>query len=254
MEERPPILLVCPPARPETKSMKLRVAAILLCIGLQPATPLIAAGTAAEGRTIIRLLKFESSGIITKSWEGEAEHAFYDDDEKCDADNYRCFEPTREKFDVSVRQENKRIIEFMRKNIGREMVIVYRRHRVASLALGSRLEITNVFAQATRLPSGFPERVTAKITGSRNFSVYGRVLHLEKRGFAVQTWEGLYLDRTRRKVHPFSVSDDKMAEHLLKTIGYTRLFHMGVSKALFTAVRETKFDIFEVNYNEPARG
>lgn len=221
---------------------------------LSQGSPLPAAGTSAEGRAIIKLVKFESSGIFKKSWEGEAHRAFFDEDEDCDEKNYRCFEPQLETFDISVREKQTRIIEFMRKNIGREMVIVYRKHRVEAAALSSNIEVTNVFAQRTRLPSGFQEKITGKITGSRNFSVYGRVLRLEKRGLAVKTWEGIYLDRTRRKVHPFSVSDDKMARHLLKTMGYTRLYHLGVSKALFTAVRETKFDIFEVNYNEPASG
>lgn len=230
----------------------LRLCAPLLLLFL--AGPLQAAGTAAEGRAIIRLKKFESSGVFTTSWEGEAEQAFFDEDEDCDEKNYRCFEPTLETFKLSVREENKQIIEFMRKNVGREMVIVYRRHRVEAVSLSSDTEVIKVFAQRTSAPAGVPEKFDAKITGSRNFSVYGRVLRLEKRGLAVKTWEGIYLDRTRRKVHPFSVADDKMAEHLLKTMESTKLYHLGVSKALFTAVRETKYDIFEVNYNEPAGG
>lgn len=216
--------------------------------------PVHAAGTAAEGRVIIKLLKFESEGVVTKSWEGEAERAGFDDGEDCDEKDYRCFEPTLDTFRLSVREENKQAIEFMRKNIGKEMVIAYRRHRIEALGLGSDMEVTGVFAQTDKLGGDVPERITGRITGSRNFSVYGRVLMLEKRGLAVTTWEGLYLDRTRRKIHPFSVSEDKMAEHLLKTMGCARLYHIGVSKALFTAVRETSFDIFEVNYNEPASG
>jgi len=230
--------------------MLLRLTLILLlCAGT-----LKAAGESARGIAIIRLIKLEHKGMITKSYEGIADRAGYDGGEKCDESNYQCFNPTLDTFDLSIRDtpQNKNLINFMLSNLEKEMIIEYQVHRIAAFSLSSRTEVLAAFPQQEILPDNIDRVFKTPKTGDKSsFDIFGRVLRLEKRGLTVKSWEGIYLDRKRRKVHPFSLSNEAMAQHLLKLIRYQPEYHMGVSVHYFATVRETPYDIFEINYSGP---
>ena len=221
-----------------------------------------ALGTYAEGRMIIKLIKFESGGLLFESWEGKGERVTYKKDEQCDEKKSMCFTPVSETFALSVRtpdddeyKKNARIINFMRKNQGRSMLIFYRIHRVEPASLSSSFEVTDVFAQADKPPDNLKRRLVVEKTGSRNFSVYGRILRLEYRGTAATTFEGLYLDKQRGKVHPFSVDNTAVASFAYDTMFFRQPIYMGVSQSLVTSgLRDSDYDFFEINLDEEAGG
>lgn len=222
---------------------------------LWPQDRLFALGTYAEGRKIIRLVKFESGGLLFESWEGEAEEAFFDGGEKCSREKETCYTPRVRRFKFSVDpKKNARVVNFMRKNINREMLVFYRIHKVEPAGLSSDFEVIDVYAQAKVIPGGFRRRLVVHKTGSRNFSVYGRILTLEERGTAVGTYEGLYYNQSRRTVHPFSITNKKMFLFARDTMFYKQPIYLGLSDAVVSGLRESSFDIFEINLDEEAGG
>lgn len=215
--------------------------------------PVQAAGTYAEGSAVVRITQFEQSGLVWTSWEGQLEWAGYDESEDCDEARNECYTPELATRKFSLDPDNADAADFVRRNVGKQMLIRYRIHLVEPVSLDSDFEILEARVWDEAAPAGLPPVRKIEPTGAaRNFSVYGRVLRLERRGNAVKTWEGLYYNQQTGKVHPFSLTDDGMASYLLTAMGSSKMFYLGVSVAYVAAVRETGWDIVEVNYNEPA--
>lgn len=218
-------------------------------------SPLFALGTFSEGQIFLTVRKFESSGIFFESWEGTGEITSYAKDENCNREENQCYSPKKEMISFSVRPETNggRLAAELQKSINKEVLISFRVHRIEALALGTDFEITSVLDSVSSMPADFPAKKAAKKTGAkRNFSVQGRILSLEYQGTAVGTYEGLYLDAQKQKVHPFSITDPAMAAHAYKLMTLNRDYHLGVSQAFVTGLRKSDYDVFEFNLNEPA--
>ncbi|HMW60268.1 MAG TPA: hypothetical protein PKA91_11530, partial [Leptospiraceae bacterium] len=153
----------------------------------------------------------------------------------------------------SVRPENAVVANFVQKNVGREMLVQYRIHRFTAIALSSELEITDAKAIQTQLPADVKKQVLVKKSGSkRSFSVYGKILQFEYRGRFIGTYEGIYYDKQRDKVHQFSVTNEEIAKQLQLCMQTNVPFYFGVTVSYVTAWRESDYDIFEINYDGPA--
>jgi len=226
-----------------------------LVLALSTISPAFALGTFAEGQTYMTIRKFESSGIFFESWEGSGEVTTYEPGEGCNADENLCYTPKKQLISFSVRPETNggKLAAEIQKSINKEILISFRVHRVEAIALGTDYEITAVFDRVGTMPSDFPAKKETKKTGAkRNFSVHGRILSLEYQGTAVGTYEGLYQDTQKGKVHPFSITDAGMANHAYKLMALSRDYYLGVSQAYVTGLRKSDYDVFELNLNEPA--
>lgn len=218
-------------------------------------SPLLAVGTYAEGWVLAKVIQFESRGIVFESYEGIMEIASYNKEEKCVEEKDECFSVTRIKQNFSVRPENGEIVNLLKKSINQEILMQYRVHRITAIALSSDTEILKVTSLSSALPEGTKDVFAVKKTGSkRNFSTQGKILQLDYQGTFIGTYEGLYLDSTRGKVHAFSVTSPEMANHAWKVMQSSRSFHMGISVAFATGFRKSDYDLFEINFNEPAGG
>ncbi|MBI3394448.1 MAG: hypothetical protein HY042_01295, partial [Spirochaetia bacterium] len=183
-------------------------------------SPADAAFTYSEGMVFIKLLKFESRGVIFDSWEGEGEITAFDKSEKCEEAQDQCYTAKKEKIAFSVRPETQggAVANAMRKAIGQEMLVKYRIHKFTAAALSSDFEITEILTVGDT-PIDFPTQQLAPKTGSkRNFSVRGRIIQFEYRGTVKGTYEGLYVDKDKNKVHPFSVTNEEMADYVQKAM------------------------------------
>ncbi len=233
-------------------------AAALSPLGLRLLQPeLKALGTYASGRKIILLEKIESRGIFYESYEGKAYEAWYDSGEKCDDSKEKrdCYTPTRRRFDFSVRPENAVTVNFLRKNEGRELLIEYQIHRVEAAALESSFEVLKAYAREDAPPTNMQRRlVNPDKSGSRHFNVYGRILSLEYRGTVIGTFEGLYYDMRKRKVHPFSITWPRMASMARDTMFFVKPIHFGITDAIITGARASSYDIYEINFDEESGG
>lgn len=209
-----------------------------------------AVGTYAEGKAIMQIVKLEKRGILFDSYEGEAVVASYDSNENCQED--ACYTPQKQTIAFSVHIDNTELIQFLSKNLGRVALIDYRIHRIRSMSLGSSFQITGAKALRSSQPSEFAWKFVRPESGSRSFSLYGKILRLEYRGTFVGTYEGLLYDRKADRVKPFSITDDLMAEHVMKSMQSIQEYHIGISEALVTGFRDSKYDIFEINYKERA--
>lgn len=234
---------------------------VALVLGLRALQPeLLAMGTYAKGRKIILLEKIESRGIRYESFEAKAYEAWYDSDEKCDdsADKRDCYRPTRRRFEFSVRPEteNGATANFLRLNEGREILIEYVIHRIEPVALSTDFEVLRAYARKDEPPPGMLKRYVnpGDKSGSKQFNVYGRILMLEYRGTAIGTFEGLYYDMRRKRVHPFSVTEARMASLAQDTMFFVKPMHIGISDALITGARASSYDIYEINYLEESGG
>lgn len=213
---------------------------------------LAAIGTYAEGRAIMQIVKIESQGILFDSYEGEMVVASFDSQENCRDD--ACYTPQKRVIRFSVDIDNTALIQYLTKNLNRVALIDYRIHRIKSPTLGSTFEVTGAKALNARQTRDFAWKFVRDKTGSRNFSVYGKVLRLEYRGTFVGTYEGILYDRQADKIRPFSITDDLMAEHVMKAMESVQEYHIGISEAIVTGFRESDYDIFEINYKERAGG
>lgn len=232
---------------------KNQILAILILI-LSPSL-LFGIGTYSEGWTTARILQFESRGIIFESFEGIMEVTSFDQKEKCEEEKDLCYTVTKEKRPFSVRPSNAETVNLLQKSINQEVLLQFRIHRIAALALSSDNEILKAIQPSSSLPSGMPEKKVVKKTGSkRNFSVAGKILRLEYEGTLIGTYEGLYLDEKRGKIHPFSITNPEMAKHGWQAMQSTRSYNLGISVAFATGFRKSSYDLFEINYNEPAGG
>jgi len=214
---------------------------------------LSAFGTYAEGRAIVKVIKLISGGILFESFEGVFEIASFDDSENCD-EIEKCYTPTKKQVEFSVRIENKDTIKFLQVNLNKVILIDYKIHRLEPIALSTNFEILKAYPFKTNLVPDFPLKFVVEKTGSRNYSFFGKVLQIEYRGTAIKTYEGIYYDRQKDKIRPFSVTNKEMAEYVKKTMEYTKEYYIGISKSIVKGFRETTFDIFEINYKEQAGG
>jgi len=210
-------------------------------------------GTYAEGRAIVRVIKLVSGGIFFESFEGVFEIASYDQNQECEQME-DCFTPQKKQIEFSVAIENKETIKFLQDNINKVILIDYKIHRIEPIALSTNFEVLKAYPFKTNLPADFPLKFVAKKTGSKNYSFYGKVLQLEYRGTAVKTFEGIYYDRQKDKIRPFSITSEDMANYVKQTMEYTKEYHIGISQSIIKGFRETVFDIFEINYKERAGG
>jgi len=218
-----------------------------------PFSEVHSAGTYADGWAIVRPVKLENKGLMYRSFEGIMEWADYDVNEKCNNDEDQCFTPVIGTKRFSIRTSNKRAIKFVGENLDREMLIKYTIHRVEPVKLGSDFEIIDCFEIKRELPQDFPRQFVVKQTGNkRNFSVQGKFLRIERRGTTVKTYESVYYSRKNDTVHPASIVDKSMAELAIKTMGFDVEFFFGISVSYVDGIRESDYDIFEINYTGKA--
>ena len=211
-------------------------------------------GTYSEGWMIGKIIQFESRGLLFESYEGILEYKLYDQSEKCDEDKDECFAPISKQIPFSVRPESTEAVNLLTGSINKELLLGFRIHRVEALALSSDFEVTAALEQRSD-PGQMEERMIVSKTGSkRNFSVAGKILKLEYSGTVVGTYEGLYLDESRGKIHPFSITDEKMAKYAWDAMKLNQKFFMGISVAYAKGFRESNYDLFEINLKAPAGG
>ncbi|EQA43252.1 hypothetical protein LEP1GSC050_1672 [Leptospira broomii serovar Hurstbridge str. 5399] len=236
-------------------------------------TPVSAFGTFSEGWMVAKLIQFESRGIIYESYEGILELTYFEPLEDCEAAKDECFTPVKKKAAFSVRPENANLVNFLSKNLNQTILVQYRIHRIKAISLSTDREVVDAQFQENILPKTSKARdpkerltvwihanedasvdkfVDRKTGGKRNFSVVGRILSLEYKGTLVGTYEGLYLDESRGKVHPFSVTSEEMAGFALKALKYNGKYYLGISVAYVSGLRESDYDLFEINFKAPA--
>ncbi|HMZ60715.1 MAG TPA: hypothetical protein PL048_18210 [Leptospiraceae bacterium] len=213
-----------------------------------------ALGTYAEGWATAKILQFESRGIIFTSYEGSLELTSFNKEEKCDEAKDECFAPVKQKLDFSVRPENSEVVNFLNKHVNQEVLIQYNIHRITAIALSSQFEVLKAQKQETSAPAN-ADKLVIKPTGSkRNFSVSGKIVQLDYQGTLIGTYEGLYLDETRGKIHPFSITSEDMAKYAWNCMKANEKYNMGISVAFVTGLRKSNYDLFEINYKAPAGG
>ncbi len=201
----------------------------------------------------MKIVKMESSGIVFESYEGTGEITSYKQDEVCNDRENECYTPVTEKVNFSIRPEteNGALAKRLQKKMDQEVLVRYRYHRIEPVALGTNFEILEV--NDLDHPTGeekLPEQFSVEKTGSkRNYYLAGRILRLEYVGTVIGTYEGIYLDSQRGKVHPFSITSKEMAEYAWKAMLLKRDYVIGLSQAYVTGFRESHYDLFEVNLN-----
>lgn len=216
--------------------------------------PAFALGTYSHGWAVVKIEKLESSGLIFDSYEGVLQLHSFNSDEKCDEKKDQCFTGQPKKLNFSVQSDNT-AANFINKNIGREILVNYRIHRFEPIALSTDFEVIEAKNLLTEKSKDLKEKLVVKKTGSeRNFSVAGKILQLDYQGTFIGTYEGLYLDKKKNKVHPFSITNEKMAKYAWQAMQSRTSFYMGISVAYATGFRKSDYDIFEINYKEPAGG
>ncbi len=219
---------------------------------LVTASQLPALGSAAEGWAIVQVTKLESSGLIYKSYEGNLRIVtFKEEPLNCSPTNdTHCYDPGVTEIHFSIDEDNKEPAHFINHNLGKQMVIRYRIHRITPVALSTDFEILEAQGQWNDLPRDMPRSFSIGKSGSkRNYALHGKVLRLEYRGLAMSTYEGLYYDSQRDTVHPFSLTDESMVKYIWNTMKVNKQFFFGISEARVTVARETPYDIFEINYD-----
>lgn len=219
-------------------------------------TQVFSIGTYAEGKVVGKLTQFESRGLIFDSYEGMIEISDYNKDEKCDESKDECYIQTKKIINISVRPENADVVNMLNKGLNQEFLFEYNIHRITAIALSSDFEILKVIKQESAQSSinGKDRFQVNKSGGKRNFSVAGKILQLDRQGTFVKTYEGLYIDEVRNKVHSFSVTDEEMAKFVLEAIKQNGKFFFGISVAYVDGFRKSDYDLFEINFKEPAGG
>ena len=198
-------------------------------------------------------LKLENKGLVKRSFEGIMEWGGYDKREKCNDDQDQCYTPALMKAEFSIRPDNARAVKFIGENLEKEMVIKYKIHRVTPVFLSTNFEIIDCFEIKKGLPPGMPEKHVVKQTGNRrNFSVEGKFLKIERRGSVIKTYEILYYDRRNDRIHPASIVDENMAKLAIQSMAFDVEFNFGISVSFVDGVRESSYDVFEINYKGKA--
>lgn len=227
---------------------------IALTFFLFTLSPIFSFGTYSEGWTLGRVIQFQSQGLVFESYEGIMEVTNYNETEKCDETKEECFTPIKTKIEFSVRPENSELVNFINKNLNQEILFQYKVHRIEAMALSTEFEILTAVKQSMTA-TDLPEKKIVQKTGSkRNFSVQGRILNLNYQGTTIGTYEGLYIDEVRGKVHPFSITNETMAELSFKTLKSGVKHYFGISVAYATGLRKSNYDLFEINLKNPAGG
>ncbi len=231
--------------------IRIRLYTTLVIVSMLVSFSEVAAlGTSAEGWAIVQLVKLESAGLIYKSFEGSIRVATFEKDRSCGPTESKCYPPKLETINFSIDEGNVEVARFMNRNIGKQMVVQYRIHRVEPISLRTSFEILDAQPQVNDLPEGMPRLFAIGKSGSkRNFTMYGRFLRLEYRGLSLKTYEGIFYDKQRNQIHPFSLTDDNMAKYIFNTLKITKMHYFGISEARVTVSRETPYDIFEVNFD-----
>ncbi|HRG48228.1 MAG TPA: hypothetical protein PLX69_09855 [Leptospiraceae bacterium] len=233
---------------------QFKLAILLALVSFFPSS-VFALGTYAEGSLVGKIIQFESRGIIFESYEGVMEVTKFEKEEKCDAAKDECFAPKKTKIDFSVRTDKPELINLLMKSINQELLLGYNVHRIKAISLSSDMEVITAAKQESAAPAEQGDKLAvAKSGGKRNFSVSGKVLQLDYQGTFIGTYEGLYLDESRGKVHPFSVTSEQMAKYALTAMKGSSKYNMGISVAYATGFRKSDYDLFEINYKEPAGG
>ncbi|WCL48512.1 surface adhesion protein Lsa26 [Leptospira sp. GIMC2001] len=218
-------------------------------------TWLFAFGTYAEGFATAKIIQFESRGIIFNSYEGIIEVTSFEKTEVCDESKDEFFAPTIIRHEISVRPSNAELVNLLSKSVNDQLLIEYRIHRIEDFSLSSEMEIVSARPQERTKPAGLADKKVVKKTGSkRNFAVSGKILQLDYQGTFIGTYEGLYLDEDRGKVHPFSVTQAEMAKFAWETQKSSVSSSLGISVSFAKGFRKSDYDLFEINYREPAGG
>jgi hypothetical protein len=216
---------------------------------------IFAIGTYSQGWVVAKIKQLESRGIIFTSYEGVMEITSFNPKEECDETKGMCFTPEKKDIEFSIKPENADLINLLNQSINKELILEFNIHRIKSLALSTDFELLDGKDLAPTVPEDHPDKLIVERSGSkRNFSVNGKILQLEIQGTLIKTYEGLYLDETRGKVHPFSITNPKMADFAWKSMKSTTKFFLGVSESFVKGFRKSDHDIFEINYKEPAGG
>lgn len=213
-------------------------------------------GTYAEGKVIGKLTQFESRGLIFNSYEGSIEISDFNKEEKCDESKDECFMQTKKMISISVQPDNVDVVNLLNKSLNQEFVFEYNIHRITPISLSSDFEVLKVYRQESsqNLVQGKDKFQVNKSGGKRNFSVVGKILKLDLQGTFVKTYEGLYVDEVRGKVHLFSVTNEEMAKFALESMKQNGKFFFGISVAYVNGFRKSDYDLFEINFKEPAGG
>jgi hypothetical protein len=217
---------------------------------------IFAFGTYSEGWASAKIIQFESRGLIFESYEGLMELSTFSSDEKCDEEKDECYTITKQKIPFSVRPENAETVNLLMKSLNQDLVIRYRIHRIEAIALSSETEVIEALASVNSMPTELEsdKLIVSKTGAKRNFSVSGKILRLEYQGTMIGTYEGLYVDELRGRVHPFSITDEKMANYAWITMKSNMKSNLGISVAFATGFRKSNYDLFEINYKAPAGG
>ncbi|EMY78945.1 hypothetical protein LEP1GSC060_0798 [Leptospira weilii serovar Ranarum str. ICFT] len=234
-----------------------RIGVLLFSIGslFLSFSSVFALGTYSEGWAVVKLVQFESRGLIFDSHEGILEFTSYDKSEKCETSKDECFTPLKEKVEFSVRPENGEVVNFLNNSVNQEILIQYRIHKIEPIALSTDFEVVGIQKQIATIPKEVPNKIIVEKSGSkRNFSVSGRILQLEYQGTLIGTYEGLYLDEVRGKVHSFSITNEEVAQFVWDTMKFGTKYYIGISVAFATGWRKSDYDVFEINYNASAGG
>lgn len=217
------------------------------------ASPAFALGTYAEGQMILKITKLESSGLVFESWEGSGQVLSFNKDETCNAAENECYTPVIGTVQFSVRPETDEgnLIKTLQRKMNQDLLVKFRQHRIEAAALSTDMEIVAIVEMADKPPADLPAKTTVRKTGDkRNFYVPGRILRLEYVGTMIGTYEGLFKDGQKGKVHPFSVTDPAMADALWKSMALKRQYLFGVSQAYVTGMRKSDYDVFDLNLTE----
>ncbi len=233
--------------------MNLILGILVLTVSM---TSVFSIGTYAEGKVVGKLTQFESRGLIFDSYEGMIEISDFNKEEKCDESKDECYIGTKKIINISVRPDNAEVVNILNKGLNQEFVFEYNIHRITAIALSSDFEILKVMRQESAQTSvnGKDKFQVNKSGGKRNFSVAGKILKLDRQGTFVKTYEGLYMDEVRNKVHIFSVTDEEMAKFALDSMKQSGKFFFGISVAYVDGFRKSDYDLFEINFKEPAGG
>lgn len=209
-------------------------------------------GTYADGWAIVQILKFQKEGYSFESFEGVLRVATYDEDEECDEEDFKCYTPIAEDLEFSVDYENKDLARFINANIGTEMLVHYKKHRIAPTGLGTDFEVLEAIPREDKPPKTLPFRYEVEKSGSkRTFAFFGKILRMERRG-TISSYEGLYYNIEKDTVHPFTIDDDEFAEYVFQAMKYRKEYFLGVNQSRFTWWNDSNYNLFELNFrNKP---
>ncbi len=199
----------------------------------------------SDGFAVVRLKNLEKAGVVFTNWVGTVEVAGYNGVESCDEE---CYTPTIEVVPFELADDDELLVNFLRANQGNVMFVRY-----DLPTFGDEWQIVDARPWIKTPPPGLPSVLRVKPSGARrNFSLYGRVLRLQREGTFGNIWEGLYMEKDGRRVHPVSITSDEVALFLEKAMASQEYYYMGISVAFFSGFRNSAHDIFEINYKQQA--